>query len=422
VERVRGDARLPRGLLLLAALFVLALASAPRAEAFIYWTNGATPPCRGPGSCEGPPVIGRANLDGAGVSQRFIELESPAGDIAVDGAYLYWGEDDGIARADLDGAGVDTDFITTGYRVGSIAVDTHHIYWLHGYGIARANLDGTSVNPEFIATAGSPIGLAVDPEHIYWALHVLPNPPSPTAYIGRANLDGTGVDQSFIETEPGPGAYGGPIAVGTDHIYWNDHGNRTIARANLDGSGIDRSFIAVGYATGVQAVDTTHIYWTGCEAYRCASPIGRANLDGTGVNREFISATEISTFGTGLGLTVDALTDTQLAGKARAAKAQKQSGNAIVVKVKVKAGERLTAKASGKIKLNPTSRLKPKKIELTTGEASTLRLKPKKKVQGRKIAAALKQGESASAKLTVMLSDLAGNSEVEKLRVKLNRG
>jgi hypothetical protein len=34
----------------------------------------------------------------------------------------------------------------------------------------------------------------------------------------------------------------------------------------------------------------------------------------------------------------------------------------------------------------------------------------------------LKQGESATARLKVKLSDLAANSEVEKLSVKLKRG
>src|SRR5688572_13664515 len=90
-------------LALLAALFVLPLALAPRAEAFVYWTSVA-PPCD-LGGCSGPPVIGRANLDGTGVSQRFVELDAPAaGDVAVDGVHLFWSEGlygDGIGRANL---------------------------------------------------------------------------------------------------------------------------------------------------------------------------------------------------------------------------------------------------------------------------------------------------------------------------------
>ena len=47
-------------LALLAALLVLPLALAPRAEAFIYWANFNTD------------SIGRAKLDGSGVNQVFI--------------------------------------------------------------------------------------------------------------------------------------------------------------------------------------------------------------------------------------------------------------------------------------------------------------------------------------------------------------
>ena len=108
-------------------------------------------------------------------------------------------------------------------------------------------------------------------------------------------------------------------------------------------------------------------------------------------------------------------------GKASVAKAQRQHGKKIVVKVKVKAKERLTAKASGKIKVKPTYKLKPKKVQVAGGKTKTLKLKPKKEGQAKRIAAALKQGEKATAKLTVKLTDHAGNSETEKLSVRLKR-
>jgi hypothetical protein len=88
--------------------------------------------------------------------------------------------------------------------------------------------------------------------------------------------------------------------------------------------------------------------------------------------------------------------------------------------VKVKARERLTAKASGEIKMNPTYKLRPKKVQVGAGKTKTLKLKPKKKA-ARKIATALKRGEKATAKLSVKLTGLAGNSETEKLRVRLER-
>ena len=111
----------------------------------------------------------------------------------------------------------------------------------------------------------------------------------------------------------------------------------------------------------------------------------------------------------------------KLAGKATAATTQGQSGTKIVVRVRLRAKEQLTAKASGEIKVNPTYKLRPKKVQVAAGKTKTLWLKPKKKAAGR-IAQALKRGEKAKAKVTVKLTDGAGNRETEKLRVRLKRG
>jgi hypothetical protein len=46
---------------------------------------------------------------------------------------------------------------------------------------------------------------------------------------------------------------------------------------------------------------------------------------------------------------------------------------------------------------------------------------PPKKAQAKRIATALKRGEKAKAKVTVKLTDLAGNTETAKLRVRLKR-
>ena len=187
----------------------------------------------------------------------------------------------------------------------------------------------------------------------------------------------------------------------------------TIGRANLDGTGVDQSFISGAGAARDVAVDAGHVYWTDFDA----QTIGRANLDGSGIDRSFISGA-----GAVDDLVVDALTvDTVASGRVSAAQTQRQHGKKIVVKVKVKAKEQLTAKASGKVKVNPTYKLKPKKAQVAAGETKTLKLKPKKKGQAKRIAAALKRGKKATAKLTVKLTDLAGNSETEKLRVKLKR-
>ena len=136
------------------ALFVLTLALAPRAEAYVYWAD------------LGADTIGRANLDGTGVDQSLIAgLESP-GDVAVDGAHVYWtyGGIPAIGRANLDGTGIDPSFITEDSDVDlrGVAVDAARIYWVGNFSesvcqseecpeydfIRRRNLDGSSAGAQ----------------------------------------------------------------------------------------------------------------------------------------------------------------------------------------------------------------------------------------------------------------------------------
>ena len=221
-------------LALIAALLVLPLALAPRAEAFVYWNGYAT--------------IERANLDGTGVDHSFI-TGADAGSVAVDAAHVYWSNasktpqdpyDPIIVRANLDGSDKTSFDIGPSYLGAGLAVDTAHIYWVDNYSgcaIERANLDGTGVEQGFISLPGcSPgalSGLAVDAEHIYWTTF------TNTGTIGRANLDGSGVEPSFITGASFPA----DVAVDAAHVYWTGSAAGTIGRANLDGSGVEHSFI-----------------------------------------------------------------------------------------------------------------------------------------------------------------------------------
>ena len=426
---------------LLVALLVLPLALAPRAEAYIYWTIDHS--------------IGRANLDGTAIDESFIDLRHHAGptSVAVDARHIYWmswlpyGTRSGsarvppaapgaISRARLDGTRVDVDFITgfdahsgTGMSGGAlVAVDDEHIYWTETFygdfgiyqaAIARANLDGTGVERKFVSPVGA--GIAVDNNYIYW---------TGGNAIGRAGIDGTRVEQDFIPVPVptnSPLATLGPVEVDAEHVYWlnavagSPPGSvqPTIARANLDGTAINVSFIAdwgptfAPYPNDV-AVDAGHVYWTNSEP---TSTIGRADLDGSNLDQRFIVPAEGADLSS---VAVDGLTDRKLAGKATSATPQRQRGTEIVVKVEVKAKEQLTAKATGKIKVNPTYKLKPKKVKLAAGETRTLKLKPTK-AAAKKITAALKHGKKATAKLKVRLTDQAGNRETEKLSVRLKR-
>ncbi|MGA7436449.1 MAG: hypothetical protein WBW44_12650, partial [Solirubrobacterales bacterium] len=108
-------------------------------------------------------------------------------------------------------------------------------------------------------------------------------------------------------------------------------------------------------------------------------------------------------------------------GSATAKRTQRQKGRKIVIRVRVKARENLEAEISGRIKANRTYRLKTRTRNVIKGTRLTVRLKPGKKRQARRIAKALKNGTKARATLTVELTDETGNEKTEKLGVKLTR-
>ena len=114
--------------------------------------------------------------------------------------------------------------------------------------------------------------------------------------------------------------------------------------------------------------------------------------------------------------------DGNLSGSAKAKKKQKQKGKKIVVAVKVKAGEDLDAEATGSVKVKKKSyKLKKQTKSVSSGKSATLKLKPKKSKDAKKIAKALKKGKKAKAKLTVTMADSLGNKKSKKLSVKLKR-
>jgi hypothetical protein len=272
----------------IAAAIVLALAFAPRAGAFVYWTNFDD---GGAGTS-----VARAGLDGSGLNTTFVRGGSPSVcGLAVDAAHLYWAnlENGTIGRANLDGTGVNQSFIAGATSPCGVAADGAHIYWGNNDNntIGRANLDGTQANQSFITGANAPVFVAVDGAHIYWANAGFARDGS----IGRANLDGSGVNQRFITSVIPSG-----VAVDAAHIYWTNLDSGTVGRANLDGTGVNQSFISGGNQPEGVAVDGAHIYW----ANNFVGPtgfdddaIGRANLDGSGVNQQFITGNITSPFG-----------------------------------------------------------------------------------------------------------------------------
>jgi hypothetical protein len=287
--------RIRRLALLLVAALVLTLALSARAEAFVYWANynGTT--------------IGRANLDGSGANQSFVETgDFPCG-VAVDATHIYWANFDGtIGRAALDDPGnPDQDFISTGAEGPcGVAVDATHVYWASYFGpdpgttIGRAALDDPG-NPDqdFITGAEAPCGVAVDATHVYWANSGTFDP-DPGTTIGRAALDDPGnPDPDFITGANSPCG----VAVDSTHLYWANFGDydpdpgTTIGRAALDDPGNpNQDFITGAEGPCGVAVDATHAYWANFGAFGgLGTTIGRAALDDPGnPNQDFITGAE----------------------------------------------------------------------------------------------------------------------------------
>jgi virginiamycin B lyase len=216
--------------------------------------------------------IGRSNLDGSSPpDQTFITgLRGPEG-VAVNDRYIYWASlgTNSIGRANLDGTDVRQRFIAADHPYG-VTVDGAYVYWADASGnsIGRARLDGGGTPDQtFITGAHRPHGVAVNGPYIYWA--------NQNGTIGRANLDGTGTpDQTFITGARAP--FG--VAVAGPYIYWASPGTHTIQRANLDGTGTpDRRFIARLVVPCWVAVATSVPTWTlQFTAVPADAPIGTA--------------------------------------------------------------------------------------------------------------------------------------------------
>ena len=113
--------------------------------------------------------------------------------------------------------------------------------------------------------------------------------------------------------------------------------------------------------------------------------------------------------------------DTTVDGSASAKSKQRQRGKKIAVKVTVSSGEALTADAGGRIKAGRgrSYTLKPVSQSVPAAGSSTLKLKPAKSKDARKIAKFLDKGKKAKASVSVILTDTAGNTKTEALKAKL---
>jgi hypothetical protein len=281
----RGSPHPRRAVLLLAALIAVSLATAARAEAFVYWAGG-----------EGSTTIGRANNDGSGVDKSFITGASAPRGVAVDAKHIYWANenDQSIGRANLDGSGVDQNFITGAGRPFEVAVDGTHIYWSNFAtgtsdpnlgSIGRAKLDGSDVRRPLFGNQSNlvhnPCGVATGGGFLYWANSSPPilmlGPPT----IGRSPIPDPLPNGSFVDDT------GGDLAcwpsVSGSHVYWAEFPTG-ILRVPIDDPNGGLDFLSNSVASGGTAIHASRLYWANAEE----GTVSRSNLDGSAPDFAFI--------------------------------------------------------------------------------------------------------------------------------------
>ena len=121
-------------------------ASVGRGSSYMYWTTASGQ------------TLWRATLSSSSPARQFISgTTAPLSEVAVSPRYIYWANGNAIGRANLDGGGVDERFITGAHFPVGVAVNSRYIYWSNNASytrfrstIGRANLDGIGADQRFI--------------------------------------------------------------------------------------------------------------------------------------------------------------------------------------------------------------------------------------------------------------------------------
>ena len=160
-------------------------------------------------------------------------------------------------------------------------VDADHIYWPHFGDIGRANLDGTGIDPSFISASPLPFvgAMVVDADHIYWRAPVRSPAPTSTAPASTGASSPTPRLRTSRST-PSTSIGARRCSASLGPARGRSPGLTSTARASTTASSI------LGDSAVGLAVDEGHIYWGALDGIygRAIGRIGRANLDGTSID------------------------------------------------------------------------------------------------------------------------------------------
>jgi hypothetical protein len=153
-------------------------------------------------------AIGRVALNGSQLQRTLIRLPAEAGGgvadgLASDGRHLYFSRcvDNTIGRADLNGRHIHQRFISLDARScpQGLAVAAGHIFWteLQQGIIGRAGLDGRGEDARWLNVHShqGPFQVTAGDGHVYWTWGGENGTPS---YTGRANVNRSHLDRRFL--------------------------------------------------------------------------------------------------------------------------------------------------------------------------------------------------------------------------------
>ena len=209
--------------------------------------------------------------------------------IAMDGANLYWVEQDGVVKADKTGVPV-TKFCISAGSVDVMIEDASVLYVGTSNGSSHAILKIPTQGGNWTQVAAPttwPVGLAADDTNIYWLeqdSQPVPNvtPPADGVRIGRVAKDGTG--EGVLVT--GKAIYG-MASDGTD-LYWltlDASGNGGFGIFGMPLAGGPQRLVAQPPDNPVPtgfAMDGTSLYWTGMAT---VAAVARVVKDGSGLTQ-----------------------------------------------------------------------------------------------------------------------------------------
>ena len=385
--------------------------------------------------------IGRATTDGEGLNPAFIDDsgQGDPGDVAVARGHIYWVAGNSIGRANLDGSGVDPEFIDDLGAVGGLTADNQYLYW-GGASIGRVSLDGTGAEPAFMSPDGGADDVAVMPPFLYWTSDV---------GIGRANVDGTGANPRFIDTgvTAAPGSPQGVyppahLAVAGTRVFWTasayDAGTTTseIDRAFVDGGGAETVLRGGGFRGdyyGPLGADDERVFFR-----------VRAGLDADQIrsfDANFAPGSATGCCSPSWTTTADPDLSDPFGGVALAdghvfwahaaerglhcdldptKRRQRQRGRTLRFAVWFGPCELIDVRASGRVKVAGV-RYRLKRFSATVNPSDSSIPLELKRADRDAVLGALKDGQTASAKVRLRITDTSGNAKAVKYGVRLAR-